>query len=36
MGKYTNPRWLNILAWAGVAVITLAVAAMLFTTFLGG
>jgi NRAMP (natural resistance-associated macrophage protein)-like metal ion transporter len=36
MGKYTNPRWLNILAWAGVAVITLAVAAMLLTTFLGG
>jgi len=36
MGKYTNPPLLNALAWVGVAVITLAVAAMLLTTFLGG
>ena len=36
MGKYTNPPLLNLLAWAGVVVITLAVAALLLTTFLGG
>jgi Mn2+/Fe2+ NRAMP family transporter len=36
MGKYTNHPVLNVLAWAGVGVIILAVGAMLFTTFFGG
>jgi Mn2+/Fe2+ NRAMP family transporter len=36
MGKYTNNLVLNVLAWAGVVVIILAVGAMLVTTFFGG
>jgi NRAMP (natural resistance-associated macrophage protein)-like metal ion transporter len=36
MGRYTNHPVLNILAWAGVAVIILAVGGMFVTLFLGG
>ena len=34
MGKYTNRRLFNVIAWAGIVVITVAVAAMFVTLVL--